>query len=106
MDYKTDRIPLEAIETRARLYLPQVQLYGLLVSMLHGVEAVKLMLHFAHHPDHPYVATMDRASVVEFSRAVTDVVSAIAENRFSPHPGGCEACPFPKGTCERLFSVA
>ena len=106
VDYKTDRIPAEAIETRARIYLPQVQLYGLLVSMLHGVEAVKLMLLFAHHPDRPYVVTMDRASIAEFSHAVTDVVSAIAKDRFSPHPGGCEGCPFPKGTCERLFSVA
>ena len=105
VDYKTDRIPQEAIESRARIYLPQVQLYGLLVSMLQGVEAVNLMLLFAQHPDRPYTVAMDRASIDAFSRTVTDVVSSIAEDRFSPYPGGCEGCPFPKGTCERLFSV-
>jgi ATP-dependent helicase/nuclease subunit A len=105
VDYKTDRVPADAIEPRARLYLPQVQLYGLLVSMLQGADAVKLMLLFAHHPDRPYRVTMDRASIAEYARTVTDVVSAIAENRFPPRPGGCEDCPFPKGTCERLFSV-
>ncbi len=106
VDYKTDRIPPEAIESRARIYLPQVQLYGLLVSMLQGVEAVNLMLLFAHHPDRPYVVAMDRAAIAEFSHTVTDVVSSIAKDRFSPYPGGCEGCPFPRGTCERLFSVA
>jgi hypothetical protein len=87
------------------MYLPQVQLYGLLVAMLHGVEEVRLMLLFAHHPGHPYVVTMDRSSVAEFSRIVTDVVSAIADNRFPPPPGGCDGCPFPGGTCTTLFST-
>jgi hypothetical protein len=105
VDYKTDLVPADAIDTRARIYLPQVQLYGLLISMLHNVDTVRLVLLFAHHPGRPFVTTMDRASIAEFSRSVTDVVSDIARNRFAPRPGGCEGCPFPKGTCERLFSM-
>jgi hypothetical protein len=106
VDYKTDRVPADAIEARARLYLPQVQLYGLLVSMLYGVDSVRLMLLFAHHPDRPYVVMMHRGDIDAFARLVTDVVSGIAQNRFTPASGRCDACPFPPGTCERLFPAA
>jgi ATP-dependent helicase/nuclease subunit A len=100
VDYKTDALAEEELESRAREYFPQIDFYAFLASKFFGVERVRGTLLFAAVPQRPVHREYsgDRLKLQELE--IASSISSIKSGRFEPREGFCDRCPFHTGVCE------
>lgn len=100
VDYKTDALAEEELESRAREYFPQIDFYAFLASKFFGVERVRGTLLFAAVPQRPVHREYsgDRLKLQELE--IASSISSIKSGRFEPREGFCDRCPFHTGACE------
>ena len=100
IDYKTDNIPPESLESRASHHKPQLLFYALLIQRLYGQEPVPATLFFLRHPSSPYHFTFTSTTLADFQLEVAAVIQEIKEGNFSRNTTICSSCSFQKnGRC-------
>jgi RecB family exonuclease len=100
VDYKTDALAEEELESRAGEYLPQIDFYAFLASRFFGVERVRGTLLFARVPQKPIRREYsgDRLKLLE--QEIAGSIESIKRGNFEPREGICDRCPFHPGVCE------
>ncbi len=100
LDYKTDRVNRNTLETRAASYRIQMAVYALLVNRHFNQEDVEATIVFLRLPEHPVRFTFGVQAVADVEHQIRDAISQIKSHHFPQNPNACENCGyFQNGRC-------
>lgn len=95
VDYKTDNIRDDEINTRAEKYLPQLQFYAYIISRLFTKkQIIECRIIFLKHPQKPFIFKYDEATNQKIKTDINSMISAIRNNNYSLNLGACKECIF------------
>jgi ATP-dependent helicase/nuclease subunit A len=97
VDYKTDQISPELIQSRSDLYKPQLAFYALLVRQFSGQEKVRASLVFLRHPDSPVHVQFNGSEIDSFAMTVREVILKIKSENFDRMIHQCTMCTYRDG---------
>jgi len=99
VDYKTDDISAQDVESRAAAYKLQLRYYALAIEKLTGTVPAEAWLHFLR-PDVALRVEITAAGLESARRLVRKMVSAQRSLQFPLKEGAhCLRCPFYRGKC-------
>jgi ATP-dependent helicase/DNAse subunit B len=96
VDYKTDNVSAGHLQSRARVYKPQLALYAYLVHKWSGQNDVTATLLLLRHPDTPVHFIFGRKDFQEFEREAESCIKKIKQNDFSRTMDICDSCTYQK----------
>ena len=95
VDYKTDSISAEEIETKAKHYLVQLKFYGYIISKLYpAIREIELNLIFIKHPDNTVKIEVNIEDLKEIESDLDDMVRKTREFNPAKNLNHCEFCNF------------
>ena len=95
VDYKTDNIDDNQLNSRAEKYLPQLKFYAYIVARLFNKSReIEGRIIFTKYPNKPYIFKYDESVNKYISAGVNDMIVSIRNNDFSPNLKACSECIF------------
>ena len=96
IDYKTDNIKENELNSRARKYLPQLQFYAYIVSRLLGKNReIEARIIFIKFPEYPFVFKYDDVSDSSIKSGINSMIMSIRNSNYSVNLSICNDCIFP-----------
>ncbi|MBU1100691.1 MAG: UvrD-helicase domain-containing protein [Bacteroidetes bacterium] len=98
VDYKTDNVKKEEIETKGNDYLIQLMFYANLVARKYSdYDTIELRLVFIQQPEEEFVRIINKADLDKFTRELKDKVKSIREKKFDKNESHCIKCHYTIG---------
>ena len=96
IDYKTDNIKENELNSRAGKYLPQLQFYAYIVSRLLGKNReIEARIVFIKFPENPFVFKYDDVSDSSIKSRINSMIMSIRNSNYSVNLSVCNDCIFP-----------
>ncbi len=96
IDYKTDNIKENELNSRAGKYLPQLQFYAYIVSRLLGKNReIEARIIFIKFPEYPFVFKYDDVSDSSIKSGINSMIMSIRNSNYSVNLSICNDCIFP-----------
>ncbi len=93
IDYKTDDIPVDKTEQRAREYLNQLKFYSYIVwQTFNSSYRIKFRIIFVRHPDKYIESEETRNSLIATGNKISEMVENTRNNIFYPDKDYCSRC--------------
>lgn len=95
IDYKTDDIEKEMIESRAADYYQQLKFYAYILSkFFSGQNYFDLQLVFLKHPDQTLLKRIDRKDLMKYRNGLLNSIEDIQDKNYKPNLDHCRKCHF------------
>ncbi|MCZ7603573.1 MAG: UvrD-helicase domain-containing protein [Melioribacteraceae bacterium] len=95
VDYKTDNLSVDKINSKAEHYLPQLKFYAYVVSKLYTeITNFEVELIFIKHADHSVKFSFNRIDVEKFGVEIHLIVTLIRNQKFTKNLNHCAKCHF------------
>ena len=95
VDYKTDNIDENQMNSRAEKYLPQLKFYAYIIARLfnksHEIEG---RIIFIKYPDIPFIFKYGNDVEKYISSGINDMINSIRKNEFALNLKACSECVF------------
>ncbi|MBL1212892.1 MAG: UvrD-helicase domain-containing protein [Ignavibacteriae bacterium] len=94
VDYKTDNIKEEEINSRGELYLSQLKFYAVLINEIYNPNEIELRIVFTKFPDINFAKGITEKEINEFREYIKSVVLSIRNNNYPPDLNHCIKCHY------------
>ena len=95
VDYKTDNILENELNSKAGKYLPQLKFYAYIVSRLfRESREIECRIIFIKFPDKPYIFKYDESSDNIVESGINSMIDSIRNNNYSLNLNACADCIF------------
>jgi hypothetical protein len=95
VDYKTDNIKEDEINSSAEKYLPQLKFYAYIISRLFNKsQEIEGRIIFVKYPEKPYVFNYDDISDKNIKTDIESMILSIRNNNYSVNLNACKECIF------------
>jgi len=95
VDYKTDNIIENEVNSKAGKYLPQLKFYAYIVSRLFTKsKEIECRIIFIKFPDKPYIFKYDESSDNIVESGINSMIDSIRNNNYSLNLNACADCIF------------
>ncbi|MFH1196132.1 MAG: UvrD-helicase domain-containing protein [bacterium] len=95
IDYKTDNVAAEKIQSKAQYYLPQLKFYSYILTKKYpSINSVELRILFIKHPDNYFHKEFAVEEIRQFGKSIEKTVMEIRANSFKPNYSHCPNCHF------------
>lgn len=95
VDYKTDSVEKEKLQSRAENYFTQLRFYSFVLSRLYPtVKNYELRLVFIKHPDEVIKLSLSREEVLNVGNMINNAIKNINTYNFLPNIGHCKSCQY------------
>lgn len=95
VDFKTDSIDADEIQSKAKKYLPQLKFYAYIISRLFNKKKnIECRVIFTKHPEQPFTFEYDNQSDDEMKSGITKMIRSIRMNEYTANLDECSYCIF------------
>ena len=99
IDYKTDDITQNDIETKIERYKPQLMLYAKAVKNITGDYPERTLLYFTKTNEFKEISVSDE-SILQVEKHLLDLLEDYKENDFKKNADACNSCGYYKEYCD------
>ena len=99
IDYKTDEIMQNDMETKVEHYKPQLMLYAKAVKNITGEYPERTLIYFTKTNEFKEIPVSDE-SILEVENLLLNLLKEYRENDFKKNPDACSSCGYHKVYCD------
>ncbi len=94
IDYKTDKVKVDELQSKAEQYFAQLKFYAFIASKLFKISEIDIKILFILHPDKVSTMKLKPEDLIQIQKNIEEMMENVRKNSFSKNLSHCRFCNF------------